>query len=136
VYPESSESSLKRCIEKLNRNLEDQINLMKEKIWSQFRDFWYESGAKEEIIDFLLAQDQYKQDELESHIEDILELSEKLDAKMYQKEELREALKMQIFYNKKNIIKDTSEDNEDQPSHNAQLIYSYLMLLYRYMIAD
>jgi len=136
AHPESSESSVKRCIEKINRSLADQITSMKEKIWSQFRIFWYESGAMDEIMDFLLAQSEYKQGELENYIENILNLSGKIADELYQNDGLREALKIQFVYNTQKHINGESEDNEDQPLRNAQSVYDHLMLLHHCMMTD
>ncbi len=136
AHPESSESSVRRCIEKLNRSLADQIASMKEKIWSQFRIFWHESGAKEEIMYFLVAQGTHKQGELESCIENILHLSSKIADALYQNDVLREDLKVQFSYNTQKFINDESEDNEDQPLHNAQSVYDHLIRLHSCMMTN
>src|SRR5260370_15316113 len=136
VSPERSESDVKSCVEKLKRSLVDQITSMKEKIWSQFRIIWYESGAKEEVIDFLLAQSEYKQGELESYIENILNLSGEITDKLYQNEVLIEALKMQFVYNIQKNINNRYKDNKDQKLHDAKLVYDHLIILEKEMQTD
>jgi len=109
---------------------------MKEKIWLQFKMFWRESAVKDKITNVLLEQGEYKQGELESYIEDILNLSSKIADELYQNDVLREALKMLFFYNIQKSKNDGYEEDEDQPLYGDKAIYDYLILLHSSMMTD
>ena len=136
VSPQRSESSVKSCVEGLNRSLEDQIEAMKEKIWLQFKMFWYKSAIKDKITDVLLVQGEYKQGELESYVENILNLSSKIADELYQNDILREALKMLFSYNMQKSKNDGYEEDKDQQLYDEKAIYDYLILLHSCMMTD
>ncbi len=136
VSPQRSESSVKSCVEKLKRSLEDQITSMKENIWLQFKMFWYKNAVKDKITDILLTQGEYKQGELESYIESILNLSSKITDELYKDNVLRGDLKMLFSYNIRKSKNDEYDEDEDRQLYDEKAIYDYLILLHSCMMTN